>query len=165
MDEHPIQALMQTAMHSIKEMIEVNTVVGDAVETPDGTIIMPVTRVVFGFAAGGAEYTTRRKQSDHRNDNNDTMEDEDDSDSESQSQQSQYPFGGGSGAGVSVQPVAFMVVGNGGVKMMSVHQPAPIERLIDQVPQLITKVQEVASRKKSIVKERTVRQIEDIDEE
>ena len=53
MDEHPIQGLMKTAMESIKEMVDVNTIVGDAVETPDGNVIIPISRVSFGFAAGG----------------------------------------------------------------------------------------------------------------
>jgi sporulation protein YtfJ len=53
MPEHPIEGLMKTAMESIKEMVDVNTVVGDPVETPDGTVIIPVSRVACGFAAGG----------------------------------------------------------------------------------------------------------------
>jgi len=53
---HPIEGLMNTAMQSIKEMVDVNTVVGDAVETNDGTVIIPVSQVSCGFAAGGGEY-------------------------------------------------------------------------------------------------------------
>ena len=56
MGEHPIQGLMKTAMESIKEMIDVNTIVGEAVETNDGTVIIPISRVTFGFAAGGGDY-------------------------------------------------------------------------------------------------------------
>ncbi|MFZ5754963.1 MAG: spore germination protein GerW family protein, partial [Bacillota bacterium] len=56
MSEHPIEGLMKTAMESIKEMVDVNTVVGDAVEAPDGTVIIPVSRVACGFAAGGSEF-------------------------------------------------------------------------------------------------------------
>ena len=56
MPDHPIEALMKTTMDSIKEMVDVNTILGDPVETPDGTVILPVSRVTFGFAAGGSEF-------------------------------------------------------------------------------------------------------------
>ncbi len=56
MQEHPIEGLMKTAMESIKEMVNISTVVGDAVEAPDGTVIIPVSRVACGFAAGGSEF-------------------------------------------------------------------------------------------------------------
>ena len=56
MSDHPIEGLMKTAMESIKEMVDVNTVVGDAVEAPDGTVIIPISRVACGFAAGGSEF-------------------------------------------------------------------------------------------------------------
>ena len=56
MPDHPIENLMKTAMENIKDMIDVNTIVGDPVETPDGSVIMPVSRVSCGFAAGGADY-------------------------------------------------------------------------------------------------------------
>lgn len=53
MGEHPIEKLMDTAMSNIKSMVDVNTIVGDPVETVDGTVIIPISRVSFGFAAGG----------------------------------------------------------------------------------------------------------------
>lgn len=56
MSDHPIQGLMQTAMENIKGMVDVNTIVGDAVETPDGSVILPISKVAFGFAAGGSDY-------------------------------------------------------------------------------------------------------------
>ena len=57
MAEHPIQSMMKTTMESIKEMVDVNTIVGEPVETPDGTVIIPISRVTFGFAAGGGDCT------------------------------------------------------------------------------------------------------------
>jgi len=80
---HPIEGLMKTAMQSIKEMVDVNTVVGDAVETNDGTVIIPVSQVVCGFAAGGGDYELANGSG------------------------KELPFAGGSGAGVSVKPVGF----------------------------------------------------------
>lgn len=113
--EHPIQGLMKTAMESIKDMVDVNTVVGDAVEAKDGTVIVPVSRVSFGFAAGGGEYSAS----------------EPDADSQS------MPFGGGSGAGVTVQPVAFLVVGQDGVRLLPVTEQALYDRLIDLAPTVL----------------------------
>jgi sporulation protein YtfJ len=117
--ENPIQGLMKTAMESIKGMIDVNTVVGDAVETQDGSVIVPVSRVTFGFAAGGGEYGASADGGDGGGG---------------------FPFGGGSGAGVSVQPMGFLVVSQNSIKMLPVEGGQPIERLIDMAPQLIEKI-------------------------
>ncbi len=120
MSDHPIQGLMQTAMESIKEMVDVNTVVGDAVETPDGTVIIPVSRVACGFAAGGSEFSVKNEKNEGIS----------------------LPFGGGSGAGVSVQPVGFLVVGNGQVRLMPVDgKNAYLERLVDVAPQMVERIQ------------------------
>ncbi|HNR05101.1 MAG TPA: GerW family sporulation protein, partial [Bacillota bacterium] len=86
--DQPVQSLMKTTMENIKNMIDVNTVVGDAVETKDGTVIVPVSKVSFAFIAGGGEYTGA------------TDKNEEDA--------SKYPFAGGSGAGVTVQPIGFL---------------------------------------------------------
>lgn len=110
---------MKTAMESIKGMVDVNTVVGDPVEAQDGTVIVPVSRVAFGFAAGGGEYATQPSEPAPDGD---------------------YPFGGGSGAGVSVQPVGFLVVGQGQIRMLPVDGSQPLDRLIDLAPQLLDKL-------------------------
>ncbi|KXG74131.1 putative spore protein YtfJ [Fervidicola ferrireducens] len=120
MDGHPIENLMKTAMESIKDMVNVNTIIGDAVEAPDGTVIIPVSRVTFGFAAGGSEFFGKGGQAKDRNE-----------------EAEKKPFGGGSGAGVSVQPVAFMVVGQGQIRLLPVHQNAMWERVIDLAPQIL----------------------------
>lgn len=109
---------MKTAMESIKDMVDVNTIVGDPVETPDGSVIMPISRVTFGFAAGGSEFQSDKGV-----------------------EAGSYPFGGGSGAGVTVQPVAFLVVGNGNVRMLPVDANTMVERLVDIAPQLLHQVQ------------------------
>ncbi|WP_432409501.1 GerW family sporulation protein [Wukongibacter sp. M2B1] len=129
MDKHPIEALMKTTMESLKEMIDVNTIVGDAVETPDGTTIIPISRVSFGFASGGGEY----KSSNGSEDNNDSYQD---------GQDQGLPFAGGTGAGVSVQPVAFMIVGKEKTKLLSVDQNANMfENLVGLSSKIIDKVQ------------------------
>lgn len=122
MAEHPIQGLMKTAMESIKGMIDVNTIIGDAVETSDGTVIIPISRVAFGFAAGGGDYEAEEIKTDH-------------------------PFGGASGAGISVKPVGFLVCSpTNGVRFMSVENNLVYDRLIDMVPQVMTKIENMLNR-------------------
>jgi sporulation protein YtfJ len=127
MSDHPIQGLMKTAMESLHGMVDVNTVIGDPVETPDGSVIVPVSRVAFGFAAGGGEYTRPGVPRNLERENDDV-----------------FPFGGGSGAGVSVQPVGFLVVGHGQVRMLPVQGTQPLDRLIDMAPQLFDKLKAMA---------------------
>jgi sporulation protein YtfJ len=120
MAEHPIQGLMKTAMETLKTMVDVNTVVGDPVETQDGTVIVPVSRVAFGFAAGGGEYGPGA--------------------ADTEGEAVGFPFGGGSGAGVSVAPVGFLVVQSGSVRILPVDGATPVDRLIDLVPQVVEKI-------------------------
>jgi sporulation protein YtfJ len=117
---------MKTAMENIKDMVDVNTIVGDPVETPDGTIIIPISRVSFGFAAGGSEFESVEEKKEH---------------GRGEKKGNGLPFGGGSGGGVTVQPVAFLVVGGGQVRMLPVDRNAMFDRLLDMAPQLISQVQ------------------------
>lgn len=128
MSEHPIEGLMKTAMESIREMVDVNTIVGDAVHTPDGTVIIPISKVAFGFAAGGGsgECGDKKEESDLSS-----------------------GFGGGSGAGVSVRPVGFLVCSNAhGVRFMCVEGHSVYDRLIDLLPQTVEKIQEMLGESK-----------------
>ncbi|ATW24092.1 GerW family sporulation protein [Candidatus Formimonas warabiya] len=129
MSDHPIEALMKTAMESIKEMVDVNTVVGDPVETPDGTVIIPVSRVSCGFAAGGGEYDVHPP--------------------EEKNQPGKLPFGGGSGAGVSVQPMGFLVVGQNQVRLLPVDGNMVVDRLIDVAPQVLNQIQSMFQKGKN----------------
>lgn len=115
-------------MESIKEMVDVNTVVGDPVETPDGSVIIPISRVACGFAAGGGEYGAGVN-------------------GKKESEGASSPFGGGSGAGVSVQPMGFLVVGNGQIRLLPVDDShALFDRLIDVAPQMLNQVQNMFNR-------------------
>lgn len=138
MAEHPIQGLMKTAMENIKEMVDVNTIVGDPVETPDGSVILPVSRVGFGFAAGGSEFNASSESGQNSRD---------EFDSEGKS----LPFGGGSGGGVSITPIAFLLVSPGsGVKLLNVDRSTHLyDRLIDLAPGLIEKIQEMTTKKEN----------------
>lgn len=134
MAEHPIQGLMKTAMENIKEMVDVNTIVGDPVETPDGSVIMPISKVGFGFAAGGSEFVV---ESD-----SDGSMGQGHNNNDAHNAQVALPFGGGSGGGVSITPIAFLVVGKQGVKVVPLdNQTHLYERLIDQAPQVVDKIQ------------------------
>ena len=114
-----VGGLMETAMENIKEMVEVNTMIGDAVETPNGTVIIPVSKMCCGFASGGTHVAWKR-----------------DKDAE----ESQPPFGGGAGAGVSVQPVGFLLVSEQDIRFQVVDHSALLDRLIDEVPQMVEKM-------------------------
>lgn len=111
---------MKTAMETLKDMVDVNTVIGDPVETQDGTVIVPVSRVAFGFAAGGSEFDTNPAGPAEG--------------------MADLPFGGGSGAGVSVQPVGFLVVSSDQIRMLPVDGGQPINKIIDMAPQFIDKL-------------------------
>mgnify|MGYP000873209419 FL=1 len=115
--DHPIDGLMKTTLDSIGQMIDVNTILGDPVETPDGNVIMPVSRVTFGFAAGGSDWAA-----------------------ESPSVSNGSPFGGGGGAGISLNPVGFLVVGNKQIRFLPVTSDAVFDRLLDVVPDVLTRM-------------------------
>ena len=126
MEEHPIAKLMDQAMQNIKDMVDVNTIVGDAVETKDGSVIIPISKVNFGFAAGGAQYNLEEQG----NKNN---------------QQDDSNFGGGSGAGVMLQPMAFLIVKEDQVRMMSVNDNATLDKLLNLAPELIDQLKNKAN--------------------
>ena len=137
LNTHPIESLMKTTMESIKEMVDVNTIVGDPVETPEGTVIIPISRVSFGFASGGGDFVN---DVDHRNQG---------SGEDIAKKEEKFPFAGGTGAGVSVQPVAFMVVGKGQMKLMPVDQRANmIDNLINMTPKVLNGLQNMVSGSK-----------------
>jgi sporulation protein YtfJ len=124
MADHPIQGLMRTAMENLKQMVDVNTIIGDPVETPDGSVILPISKVGFGFAAGGSEF-----QYDHPG-------------------AIGHPFGGGSGGGVSITPVAFLVVGKQGIRSIPLENTTHLyDRILDSVPQFVEKMQGMFGKK------------------
>lgn len=120
----PIAELVATAMSSIKEMVDVNTIVGEPVETSDGTVIIPISRVSFGFGAGGTEFTTKAKPVD-----------------------GDANFGGGTGGGVSINPMGFLVVCGGNVQFLPIGAMGP-EKITDYIPIAIEKVVDFVKKKK-----------------
>ena len=127
MSEHPIEGLMNTAMSSIQNMIDVNTIIGEPIETNNNVIIIPVSKVGFGFAAGGSEFR------------GETINEYNKKEKEEQIQY-KLPFGGGAGAGVSINPVAFIVVQQNNVKLLPIEHCSSVDRLLDYIPDVIEKM-------------------------
>ena len=125
--QHPIESLMMTAMTSLENMIDVNTIVGDMLTSPDGTVIIPVSKVCFGFAAGGSEFNTNKLNKF--------------------SETAKLPFGGGSGAGVHISPMAFLVVKDGVTKLMTLNGASPVDKLIELVPDVVEKANNLINKK------------------
>ena len=126
MSVHPIEGLMVTAMNSIQDMVDVNTIIGEPIETSNNIIIIPISKVSFGFAAGGSEFKGETVDEYTKKDKEEAI-------------QYRLPFGGGSGAGVSINPIAFLVVQSNNVKLLPVNHSSSIDKLLDYVPELIEK--------------------------
>ena len=111
---------LQTSMAKIKEMVDVNTIGGDPVTTPDGVTLVPVSRVSFGFGGGGGDLVKQRSG-----------------------------FAGGSGAAVRIEPIGFLVIRNGIVNMLNIQPPAAntFDRIVDLIPQLMDKAAQLRDQK------------------
>ena len=126
-EQHPIEGLMVTAMNSIQDMIDVNTIIGEPIETSNNVIIIPISKVGFGFAAGGSEFKGETIDEYTKRDKEEAI-------------QYRLPFGGGSGAGVSISPVAFLIVQQNTVKLLPIEHGSCVDRLLDYVPDLMDKL-------------------------
>ena len=124
---HPISDLMSTTMEKIREMVDVNTIVGTPIHTEDGVTLIPVSRLSFGFASGGSDFATK-----------------------SQKPEADNAFGGGSGAGVNISPVAFLIVRGDSVKLLPVAPPAgsAVDRVVELVPEMFDKVTDYLEKNK-----------------
>lgn len=142
MSEHPIESLMITAMSSIQDMVDVNTIIGEPIETQVGITIIPISKVGFGFAAGGSEFRGETLKEYNKKDKDEAIE-------------YKLPFGGGAGAGVSISPVAFLVVQEGNIKLMPVDHDSCFDKLLDYVPDLIQKMNEMFNKSIKQKEERT----------
>ena len=126
---HPIENIMSTTMENLKEMIDVSTVVGTPVQVGEGMTVIPVSRVSFGFVAGGGEYGVKGTPV--------PLDVTDDP----------LPFAGGTGAGVAVNPVAFLLVSEQNVRLLPANSSTPIERLVEMIPQIVKDVKDVLPEK------------------
>lgn len=116
MSERPIEGLMDTTLEKLKQMVDVNTIIGTPITTPDGATIIPVSKVVYGFASGGSEFNSKKPDS-------------------------QNLFGGGAGAGVTITPLGFISIYNGEVKMLNIsaYQDSQ-DRAVGMIPDIVDKV-------------------------
>ena len=125
--EHPIGELMQTAMASIKDMVDVNTVIGEPVSAAGGATIIPISKVSFGYVTAGGDLTNREQP-------------------KRVAEPVDFPFAGGSGAGVSVQPVGFLVVQDGSVRMLPATCATVADRMVELIPTVIEDVKGLLGR-------------------
>ncbi len=111
--------MLESAIAKVREMVDVNSVIGEPITTPDGVTIIPVSKVSVGFGGGGSDYVSKNA---NKLDN--------------------HPFGGGAGGGVSVTPIAFLIVKEGNVRMLPVATPAntTADRLVEMIPDTLDKV-------------------------
>ena len=116
--QHPIGDLMTTTMQKIREIADVNTIIGQPIQA-DGVTIIPVSKLSVGFASGGSDFTTKNQQPEEDN-----------------------AFGGGGGAGMNLSPVAFLIVKGDTVKLLPVAPPpaSTVDRVVEMVPDVIDKV-------------------------
>ncbi len=111
MSEHPIEGMMGVSMEKIRDMVDVNTIIGNPITTPDGlTTVIPVSRVSFGFGSGGTDLPAKVEKD---------------------------LFGGGAGAGVSIHPLAFVVIGASGVELLQMDENGGAEKMISAVPDAV----------------------------
>lgn len=123
MSERPIVGMMDETLQKIKEMVDVNTIVGDPITAPGGTIIVPVSKLSYGFVSGGSEFSNKKENGENL-------------------------FGGGSSAGVTVSPVAFLTITNDEVKMLRVEPTNnSIDRIIDIIPGVVDKIGSLIKKK------------------
>ncbi len=139
-NKHAIEGIMQTSLQGLKSMIDVNTIVGDAITTPDGSVIIPISKVAIGFGVGGSEFEKFNTKG---------------------GKEPKDMFGGATGGGISLTPEGFLVVGGGKIRMIPVTpQNSVYDRLLDLVPDAIDKVTEAFSKKDKVNVT-----VEDLDEE
>lgn len=117
---HPLSDMMSSSMSKLRDLFDVNTVVGDPITTPDGVMLIPIAKVSVGYGGGGSEIAGK---------NGPAMAD--------------APYGGGAAAGVKITPVAFMVIRGDNVRMLPVPEPAStsVDRIVELVPDLLERVE------------------------
>ena len=124
-NKHPIQGVMETSMQNLRDMVDANTIIGEPICTADGTTLIPVSKISFGFASGGSDFSTKKENAEQP-----------------------YCFGGGSGAGINITPISFLVVSpEGKVSMLPVTQTtvasSAVDKFVDSLPEVFEKVKAI----------------------
>ena len=121
MAEKPVQEIMASSLEKIRDIVDSNTVIGSPIHTQDGTTILPISKVSFGFVSGGTDFATKTQKD---------------------------LFGGAASAGGSVTPVGFLVIKEGSVKLMQLAEGgATLDRLINMMPEVIDRIEGFVSKK------------------
>ena len=142
MSEHPIEGLMLTAMNSIKDMIDVNTIIGDPIQAANNIVVIPISKVSFGFTAGGSEFKGETVNQYKKQERDEQIE-------------YRLPFGGGAGAGISLSPIAFLVIQGEMVKLLPVNHSTSLDKILDYIPDLFEKASCMINKSISNKKEQT----------
>ena len=123
MSDHPSEGMMNPTLDKIKQMVDVNSIVGDPITAPDGTIIIPISKISYGFASGGSDFPSKV-------------------------QSEKEFFGGGTGAGISINPIAFLTISNGNVKLLQIDPyNSSADRIVGMVPDVVDKISGIVSKK------------------
>ena len=143
MAEHGVNGLMAETMEKIRSMVDVNTIIGDPIVTHDGTTLIPISKVTFGFGSGGSDFKPRNS-----------------------SDTAPLCFGGGGGAGVSISPVAFLIVSEENARILPVNMPADnsTDRLIEMIPDAVNGIQNFVSNRRGKKTEETQAPVTDVAE-
>ena len=121
-EQHAINDLTGISMEKLKEMVDVNTIIGDPIKVDENTTVIPISKVSFGFASGGSDLPNKQEKE---------------------------LFGGGSGAGVSIQPLAFLVISNGEPKLLQMSVNASAENaVINLIPEVSDKISGIVGKGK-----------------
>ena len=142
MTNHPIEGLMLTAMNSIKGMIDVDTIIGEPIQASNEIVVIPISKVSFGFAAGGSEFKGETVNQYKKQERDEQIE-------------YRLPFGGGAGAGISLLPVAFLVIQGEMVKLLPVNHSTSLDKILDYIPDLFEKASCMINKSISNKKEQT----------
>ena len=128
-DKHQISDLMGVTMEKIRDMVDVQTIIGDPITVSDQVTIIPVSKVSYGFASGGSDLPAKANPKDL--------------------------FGGGAGAGVSIQPVAFLVVQEDGVRLLQMDEGSDaLSSAIRSVPEVVDRISSLIRKPNSKNKEK-----------
>lgn len=130
MAEKPVQELMASALEKMRDLVDSNTVIGSPINTQDGTTILPISKISFGFVSGGTDFASKTQKD---------------------------LFGGAASSGASISPVGFLVIKDGNVRLMQLAEGgATVDRLVNMVPEVIDKVEGFVNSKTGKKKETTV---------
>ena len=119
-----IEGMMNCSVDKMKEIINADTIIGNSITTPDGTVVIPVSKVTYGFASGGSDFASSNCKDKEM-------------------------FGGGNGVGVSIIPVAFLVISGSGIKLMQIESfTGALDRIISMTPDMVDKISAMIKKRK-----------------